>query len=667
MTAKELVQSAWNEGLKPPPLTSVWEWADENRVLFGSTSEPGPYRTERTPYLRQIMDCLAPSSPTREIDLIKGTQVGCTEAAYNWIGFIIDQNPGNILCVLPDNATAKEWSQQRLSQLIEGTERLKGKIKASRSRDGGNSTYSKKFGACYLKMAWASSPKKMRSTPAPYIVADEVDAFARDSGKEGSPIELLRRRATNFPDSKFFRGSTPNVYPSLIETGFQEGDQRYYFVPCPHCRHFQRLVFSQLRWEPGDHESVRYICISCGGAIRERSKTEMLAAGIWIATRQGAYPGGDARNESQGLRDFGVPETQLATLAIRFAEMRVARHASFHLSALYSPIGWYSWASVAADWERAEGSRTSLKTFTNTVLGEVWREPSEAPDWKRLAERQEEYRKIPLQGLFVTAGVDVQKNRLEVQVRAWGERKESWLMDYVVLEGKTSEAAVWEKLTEFKGSSYEHESGINLPISMTGIDSGYETQQVYGWARKQGPTVIVVKGSDSGVVPVSTPRYVDVTSTGKVVKRGIAVRAVNVALLKAELYGWLNQDPPTKEELADGATYPAGYVHNNAQPDEFFQQLVAEHIVTRVVDYVESWEWVKHRERNEALDTFVYARAAAIVHGLDRAKRADFEKLRMQFPEKPVVTEQPAPATAVPPRSTLGPRQTRSRWLNNDN
>lgn len=607
------------------------------------------------------MDCLSPSSPTREIDLIKGTQIGCTEVAYNWIGFTMDQNPGNILCVLPDQATAKEWSQQRLSQLIEGTECLKGKIKPSRARDGGNGTYSKKFSSFYLKMAWASSPKKMRSTPAPFIAADEVDGFPRDSGGEGNPIALLRRRATNFPESKFFRGSTPNDFPSLIHEGFLEGDQRHYFLPCPHCRHYQRLVFGRLEWEQGNAASVAYRCIACDELIHERWKTQMLAEGVWIATKHAPQ-----------TKDTGIAGLDLETLIPVFDRMRTVRHASFHLSALYSPLGWYSWKSVAEDWEKTEGSRTSLKAFTNTVLGEPWREATEAPDWKRLAERQESYRGVPYDGLFLTAGVDVQKNRLEVQVRAWGERKENWLVDYAVLEGKTSESEVWDKLSEFIGNTYEHESGIQLPISTVAIDSGYETQQVYAWARSRSPKVVVVKGSDSGVVPVSTPRYVDLTSSGKVVKRGIAVRTVHVAMLKAELYGWLAQHPPTQEELAAGAAYPPGYVHNNAQPDEFFHQLVAEHIVTRVEDHVETWAWAKHRERNEALDTFVYARAASIVFGLDRAKPADFERMRSQFPlirTTPQHSSPPQPTGPVQEQqhrpqfgnSWLGPRRT--HWL----
>jgi phage terminase large subunit GpA-like protein len=661
LNAYELVQSSWNEGLKPPPLSSVWEWADENRMLGGSSSEPGRYRTDRTPYLRDIMDCLSPSSPTREVDLIKGTQVGCTEVAYNWIGFIVDQNPGNVLAVLPDQATAKEWSQQRLSQLTEETECLRNKIKEPRTRDGGNSTFSKKFGSCYLKMAWASSPKKMRSMPAPNIIADEVDGFVRDSGGEGSPIALLRRRATNFPESKFFRGSTPNEHPSLIEQGFLQGDQRYFFLPCPHCGHFQRLVFERLRWDKGEHSTVRYYCIGCEEAIPERFKTQMLARGIWIATKH-----------APEIKNAGVAAEDLCSIEPVLKSMQSAHHASFHLSALYSPLGWYSWASAAKDWEQAEDSSANRKTFVNTVLGEVWREASDVPDWKRLAERKEDYRIVPMGGLFLTAGADVQKNRIEIQVRAWGERKENWLVDYEVIEGRTADSIVWDKLSDFLGTVYQHESGVDLPITKLAIDSGYETQNVYAWARKQPEQqVIVIKGSDTGVLPVTPPKYLDLNSGGKTIKRGISVRTVNVSILKGELYGWLNQDAPTRQELACGAVYPSGYVHNNAQSDEFFQQLVAEKIVTRVVDYLETFEWVKLRERNEALDTFVYARAAAIVHGLDRARPIDFARIRDSLqgspkkePAVPAVAEAPAPepaAVQTVERSGWIPR--RRNWL----
>jgi phage terminase large subunit GpA-like protein len=353
-------------------MTLVSQWADENRWLPESSPEPGEYRTSRTPYMRDIMDCLAPNSLTREVDFIKGTQLGATESAFNWIGFVIDQNPANILCVLPDQATAKEWSQQRLSNLVDTTPCLKGKIKEARARDSGNTTFTKRFGGAYLKMAWASSAKKMRSMPAAYIVADEVDGFPRDSDGEGSPIALLRRRFTNYQDGKFFRLSTPtDKASSLIEQGFLEGDQRYYFIPCPFCQHYQVIKFSNLNFEQAALQ-----CVGCSEYIPERFKTNFLARGRWIATK----------NDPELVRS-GIAEADLPRLGHIFNQMRVERHASFHLSSLYSPLGWYSWRTVAEDWKKAQKNTKDLKTFINTVLGETWIDKGAAPEWELLYER----------------------------------------------------------------------------------------------------------------------------------------------------------------------------------------------------------------------------------------------------------------------------------------
>jgi phage terminase large subunit GpA-like protein len=525
-------------------MTLVSQWADENRYM--PAPEPGEYRTSRTPYMREIMDSLAPSSFAREIDFMKGTQIGATEAAFNWVGFTIDQAPTNILCVLPDQATAKEWSQLRLSQLIETTPCLKGKIKEARARDSGNSTFTKKFGAAYLKMAWASSAKKMRSTPAGIIIGDEVDGFRVTLGmKETRPSRCLRRRFTNYADGKFFRASTPtDKQTSLIEQGFNEGDQRYYFIPCPFCNHYQVIKFPNIKWDRGDYASVRLVCVSCEEPIAERYKTQILAKGRWIATAT-----------KPELVKTGISELDLPSLSQVFAAMRVATHVSFHLSALYSPLGWYSWSSVAYDWEKAQRNPRELKTFVNTVLGETWLEQGTAPEWEILYERSGTHKAghAPLGVLFLVAGVDVQGNRLECEVVGYGREFHSWSIDYHVIPGDPKDGETWDKLEAYLRTRIPHESGIKLPISVIGIDTGYSSKIVYRFAAKfprvvhghgrsyvsQPLTLAPTKGGHSNVKLIETISNEDAART----RKGLKIVTIGTHTAKQELYDWLRGRP----------------------------------------------------------------------------------------------------------------------------
>jgi phage terminase large subunit GpA-like protein len=678
VNATEIVNQAWNSGLTPPPMTLVSQWADENRVLPQSSPEPGEYRTSRTPYMREIMDCLAPSSLTREVDFMKGTQVGATDAGFNWIGFTIDQAPTNILCVLPDQAAAKEWSQQRLSQLVENTTCLKGKIKEARARDSGNSTFTKKFGSAYLKMAWASSAKKMRSTPAGNIVADEVDGFPRDSDGEGNPIALLRRRFTNYADGKFFRASTPtDKLTSLIEQGFNEGDQRYYFVPCPFCNHYQVIKFAHLKWTKGDYAGVRLVCVSCEELIAERYKTQILSRGRWIAT-----------TTKPELVKIGIPEQDLSSLSQVFAGMRVAKHASFHLSGLYSPLGWYSWSSVAEDWEKSQRNPRDLKTFVNTVLAESWVEQGTAPEWEILYERSGTHKAghAPLGVLFLVAGVDVQGNRLECEVVGYGREFHSWSIDYHVIPGDPKDGETWDKLEAYLRTRIPHESGIKLPISVIGIDTGYSSKIVYRFAAKfprvvhghgrsyvsQPLTLAPTKGGHSNVKLIETISNEDAART----RKGLKIVTIGTHTAKQELYDWLRGRPMIDPETGQ-QTLPFGYTFFPRYEPSYFQGLCSENRVVRENGKV---EWNKDPAiRNEPLDCRIIARAMASLYGIDRFTEKHWagleESLKPAVPPPPAVAapvDMPVPVPKPMPvaQPTAAPRPTqpvyqpiRSNWM----
>jgi phage terminase large subunit GpA-like protein len=593
-TATEIYRSSARAGARPDPELTVSEWADRYRTLSQRASaEPGPWRTQRTPYLREIMDCLSPSSPMERVVFIKGAQVGGTECGNNWIGYVIHQAPGPMMAIQPTVEMAKRNSKQRIDPLIEDSQALRKLVSDPRSRDSGNTVLAKEFPGGVLVMTGANSAVGLRSMAARYIFLDEVDAYPGDVDGEGDPISLALARSRTFARRKIFMVSTPGVTSrSRIEAAYEESDQRRYWLPCPHCREHQVLKFSQLRWPPGEPDNAVYICEHCHAKVENHQKHWMLGQGQWRAEAAGD-----------------------------------GKTAGFHLSSLYSPVGWFGWGDAAKMFYQAKRNPTLLQVFVNTVLGETWAEPGEAPDWKRLYDRREDYEvgTVPAKGLFLTAGADVQKDRIEVEIVAWGEGKQSWSVDYRVLEGDTSRAEVWQQLTLLMNDHFPTANGLTMPITRLAIDSGYATQEVYGWARRlMSERVLVVKGVAGAAVPVGQPTAVDVTYGGQRITRGIKVWPVASGILKSELFGWLRLEEVSDE---NGRTFPPGYCHFPKYHEEFFKQLTAEQLVTRVIKGYRKQEWQKVRDRNEALDCRIYARAAAAICGIDRFTDQDWQNL----------------------------------------
>jgi len=407
----EDVLRSWRRGMRPDPDLTVSEWADAHRKLsWRASAEPGQYRTARTPYLREIMDALSPRHPAQRISFMKAAQVGATEAGNNWIGFVIHHAPGPMLAVLPTLEMAKRTSRGRLDPLIAESPALRERVNPARSRDAGNSMLSKEFPGGILVLTGANSATGLRSMPARYIFLDEVDAYPASADEEGDPVTLAEARTTTFSHRrKVFMVSTPTIRGlSRIEREYEASDQRRYFVPFPHCGAMQWLQFERLRWEKGQPETAAYHCDGCEEPIAEHHKTQMLEMGEWRPTAVSADP-------------YSI---------------------GFHLSALYSPLGWKSWQQIARDWLAAQGSEEMLRAARNTLLGETWVESGDAPEWQRLAERREAFgTQIPEGGLFLTAGVDVQKDRIEVDVWAWGRGLESWLVDHIVIAGGPDDPA----------------------------------------------------------------------------------------------------------------------------------------------------------------------------------------------------------------------------------
>jgi phage terminase large subunit GpA-like protein len=641
------IERAWREGLTPDPLLSVSEWSDRHRMLSSKASaEPGRWRTSRTPYLKAIMDCLSPTSAVERVVFMKAAQLGATEMGSNWIGYVIHHAPGPMMAVWPTVDMAKRNSKQRIDPLIEESAALSALISPARSRDSGNTILAKEFRGGVLVMTGANSAVGLRSMPVRYLFLDEVDGYPLDVEGEGDAISLAEARTRTFARRKIFIVSTPTISGvSAIEREYEASNQQRYFVPCPHCAHRQWLRFEQLRWEKGQPETAAYICEYCDTPIHEHHKTWMLEHGEWRAM---------------------VPEHGTKT-------------AGFHLSSLYSPVGWRSWKDIAVAWESAvskvSGSAAAIKTFKNTELGETWVEEGEAPDWQRLIERREDYRMgtVPVGGLLLVGGADVQKDRIEASVWAFGRGKECWLVEHRVLMGDTAREPVWGQLAAMLGETWTHASGAAMPLSRMALDTGFATQEAYAFVRScRDPRLMAVKGIARGAALIGTPTAVDVTQSGKKLRRGIKVFSVVGGIAKLEFYNNLRKSPDVQD---DGVTvkYPAGFVHLPKVDAEFVQQLCAEQLITRRDrNGFAHREWQKMRERNEALDCYVYARASASAAGLDRFEERHWREMEKQLglppPPDPIAT--PAEILATPSGGLVvsdgrrvARRVVRSRWL----
>lgn len=620
---------ACGRAISPDPDYTVSEWADTNRILSTrAASEAGPYRTARTPYLKAIMDALSPHARCHTVVFMKAAQVGATEAGNNWIGYCIHQAPGPFLAVQPTAELAKRLSQQRIEPLIDESPVLRSLIMPARSRDAGNTVLAKRFPGGQLVLTGANSAVGLRSMPVRWLFLDEIDAYERDIDGEGDPISLAEARTITFGHRrKVFKVSTPTIRGfSRIEEEYEASNQQRYFVPCPHCHEMQYLRFEQLKWEKGNPASAHYLCQKCDQPITEQHKTWMLENGQWRA------------------------------MNLEPADPQVI---GFHISGLYSPVGWLSWAQIARQWEAAQGNDALLKVFKNTVLGETWQERGEAPDWQVIYDRRDEGKAsiVPWGGLFLTAGVDVQKDRLEVDIWAWGRGAESWLIDHVTLDGGPDNAETWAALSALLDKQWDHASGKQMRLARLAIDTGYEAMLVYTWARMAGfATVSPVKGVEdfSRAVPVAGPTFVDITFKGKRLRRGARLWTIAVSTFKSETYRFLRLPRPTDEERELGVVDPSGTIHLPKWVDsEWIKQLVAEQLVTvKNKRGFSRLEWSKVRERNEALDCRVYARAAAWIVGLDRMNEARWRELEEQFGDPP---DRPEPPATLPPAPVAQP------------
>lgn len=583
--------SGWRAGWEPDPDYTVSEWADAHRILSKKgAAEEGPWRTSRTPYLREIMDALSPQDPCERVVWIKPSQVGATELGLNWIGYMIHHAPGPALLVQPTLDMVKKLVRQRIDPMIQDTPALHERVAEARSRDASNSMQQKDFPGGTLILSGANSASSLASMPIRYFFADEVDRWPHDVDGEGDPLKLGEVRTTTFKQRrKIFVCSTPTVKGlSRIHREFHLGDQRYFFVPCPHCEHFQNLRWKdangtyRLRWDKdkeGNHlpHTAAYLCEGCGVLIEENFKTWMLERGRWQATAVG-----DGKTKS------------------------------YAMNALYSPLGWYSWGDMAAEFLESKEFSEKLKTWTNTRLGEVWDSTQEIVTSDVLLQRLESWPRldVPAGACVITASADVQGDRIEAKKVAYGPNgEESWLIDFEIFWGDpNTDQTVWQRLDEWRKVEHLHAaSGKSMRAAITLIDSGdgNKTDAVYDFVLpRQRERVFALKGRDY----IARPGLV---MQGSAKNNHIQLWIIATRAAKDRIMSRLKLDLPKNE----GDQVPAGFIHlPDWIPEQYLDQLTNERksVIQNKRTGAKREEYIT-TGRVEALDLEVYCLAGLFV------------------------------------------------------
>lgn len=615
------------QSVAPPPDLTVSQWADTYRILPKQGSpEPGQWKTSRAEYQREPMDAVT-DPDTTDIVICGAVQMVKSEVILNTVGYYIHLDPCAMIMVQPDEKNAEDFSKDRVASMIEATPELRSRVY---KRQGGKSEkkstkWNIGFRDGYLAIASANVEASLSSKPAPVVLFDEIDKYPQHSNKGKDPLELGKGRTTNFWNAKRIYVSSPGrLDDSRIWPLYEQSDQRKYYMPCPHCGTMQVLKWGGkdkphgIKWENNDPTTAHYVCEGCGEKLYEADKLDMLPQGKWFSH---------------------APFTGIA---------------GFWISALYSP--WFSWEKLVRDYLNAKDDPSKLQVFVNQRLAEPWEERGQSVNEDSLFARREVYpAPVPSPAFVLSCAVDVQGDRLESLVYAWGKQEEGWCVEHGVFHGDPDEKQVWSELEGYLNAHFLHESGVYLPISVTVLDAGYKPDRVYDFVKKmEGRRVFAILGRDGWERPtMSAPQN---KRTGKD-ERKVDQHIVGVDNVKATVYQRLRK--------TEYGPYSFHFPKADWCHQEFFKQLTAEKLVIkRDKRGRSSRAWDKKRDRNEILDMTGYNLAA-----LKLLSPRWEEQRESIIPKEPVrqVTENssPLPAKQAPPQApgTEKQRGVRSRGV----
>lgn len=573
------VRIAWS----PPEELTVSQWSEKYRVLVSETSsEPGPWRNARTPYLAKIMDAFS-DHYVEKIVFSKGSQVGGTEALYCMLGYAIHQDPAPALFVMPTLDLAKYASRRRIQPMIEASPVLRERKPAN---EDDLTILEMLFPGMVLTLAGANSPASLSSRPCRYVFLDEVNKFPKFSGKEADPISLATERQKTFWNRKTVIISTPTTEDGQITKELSMCDVVFDFhVPCPHCGKTQILQFCQIKWpkeldrkDPAYAAKVRdsawYECESCSGQITDLHRPEMIQAGEWVPRKQ---------------------------------TTRSPRSVGFSLPSFYSP--WLTWGDIAEAFVKSEPYPEKLMNVINSWFAEPWvQKITTSTETDILAARCDlQHQVIPSEAIALTCGVDCQKYGFWFAVRAWARDYTSWLVHYGML-------STWEDIehlffeAEYPVSGSDHKmriwrGGIDTGGTSSG-DAQSMTEEAYWWIRRngvgRGARVWGTKGSSNSLAGrISPGKPLDRTPSGKAIPGGLQIILLDTEKLKESLHYRLKQ---ASEHMPMGA-----YLHRETGQD-YANHILAEE-KRRDRRGVESW--VQVRRENHLLDCEVIALALA--------------------------------------------------------
>lgn len=570
---------------------------------------------------------------THEVNCMKSAQVAWTDGVLlNYLGKRIDIEPCPMIVMFARDQSAKEFNSEKFEPMVEATPRLAARIPIASRRDKDNRWQFKGFPGGFLKFVTSNSPSSVKSTPAPVVAVEEPDDCNENVREQGDTITLLKERTKSFPRRKIIFGGTPTIEGfSRIEAAYKGSDQRRFWVPCPHCGEAQVLAWEHVQWQEDPTcthevfgharpETARYACPHCGALWTDAEKNRAVRAGQWRASA--AF--------------HGV--------------------AGFYINELYSPFPGSVLALLVEKYLKAmhalaQGDDTKIRAFRNNTEGLPYAYRTEVPQPTDLKTRAEDYpeHSVPLGGLLLTAGVDVQHDRLAVIIRAWGRGEESWLVYWGEVFGSTlvPGAGAWADLDALLTREFRHASGAGLRISAVSIDGsdGNRTEIVHAYVRpRRHLHYMAVKGgseqTDDRREIFSTPRKADTGRRHKPARHGLETYIVGTARAKDLIL-------ETRVKLAGSGP---GRLHWYAGVRaDYWEQLVSEvKAPSRLNRNRKVWQ-KKAGVRNEALDAEVYALHAARAIKTHLLHEAHWDAIEQRLRQGSLLVEAVEPAVAEAP------------------